>query len=299
MFRFALFFSAVIFFTQPLTSAAGQDCARPGALGVSRTIAVGAKGGLHIGLKSYPRTLFLKDKEVVLTFDDGPLPATTGKVLDALRAECVKATFFLIGRNAQANPSIVRREIAEGHTVGHHSWSHPPVTLRGLPENGGIEEIRRGIAAVEMAAYGTVYAGGAARVPFFRFPGFADTPATKAWLDKRGIGVFGADLWASDWQRMSPEAELRLVMGRLAKSRGGIVLFHDTHPSTAAMMPAFLRALKAGGYRIVHLVPAADARPLITQARPGWRSETEAFLSRKWPRPAAKSHRVRISDPAR
>ncbi len=106
-----------------------EECA-PGALGVSRTIEVG--GTPRLGLKSYPQTLDLKDHEVVLTFDDGPWP-TTPRILAALKTECVKATFFLIGRNAAAQPALVKREIAEGHTVGHHSFSHPAQSLRGLP----------------------------------------------------------------------------------------------------------------------------------------------------------------------
>ncbi|MDP4594343.1 MAG: polysaccharide deacetylase family protein [Beijerinckiaceae bacterium] len=253
------------------------------ALGTGRTIAVGAPGGLHAGLKSYAQTIALRDKEVVLTFDDGPLPATTVAVLNALKKECVKATFFLIGRNAKANPQLVRRQIAEGHTVGHHSWSHPHITLRGLSGDAAVKDIIRGIAAVEQVAYGSKYTGGVPRVPFFRFPGFADTAKTKEWLDPRGIAVFGTDLWASDWTPMAPKNELGLILRRLDKKRRGIILFHDTQRATAAMLPAFLRALKAKGYTIVHLVPGA-VKPAMEQAGPGWRSETEATLARIMPR---------------
>ena len=105
-------------------------CQRPDALGVSRVLEVNPKGGLKVGLKSYPQTLALEPGEVVLTFDDGPLPATTGPILRALDDECVKATFFLVGRNAQANPTFVARERARGHTVAHHTHSHPFVTPR-------------------------------------------------------------------------------------------------------------------------------------------------------------------------
>ena len=103
-------------------SVRAAPCPRPDALGTARTLVVDAKTTPRVGLKSFPQTLPLNDKEVVLTFDDGPLPATTGKVLAALSAECVQATFFVIGRNAQASPQMLRAMIQQGHTVGNHSW---------------------------------------------------------------------------------------------------------------------------------------------------------------------------------
>jgi len=80
--------------------------------------------------------------------------------------------------------------------------------------------------------------------PFFRFPGFASTPATLDLLQSRGIVVFGADFWASDWNRMTPRQELKLITDRLKVARKGIILFHDSKAQTAAMLPAFLRYLK-------------------------------------------------------
>lgn len=260
----------------PAASApAGSRC-RPDALGVSRTIAIGGNAGQSFGLKTYPQTLDLQDGEVVLTFDDGPTPSTRA-VLDALAQECVKATFFLIGRNAAALPALARREIAEGHTIGHHSFSHPSLTLRNLPFETAMADIDKGIAADDKAA-------GVKTSRFFRFPGFGDSPALLDALAKRGMPVFGADFWASDWLEMTPEAELKLVMDRLKRAHSGIILFHDTRPSTVAMLPAFLRALKTGGYRIVHLAPGAAPAP-TRPAPEGWRSETEATLQRMWPKP--------------
>lgn len=226
----------------------------PEALGTARVLEVDPNG-LRVGKKSFPDTLPLAPKEVVLTFDDGPWPTTTAAVLDALKAECVRATFFLIGENAHARPQLVRRELAEGHTVAHHTMTHPAATLAKIPFDAAVKEIERGMAADETAAYGA--AGTAPRVPFFRFPGFASTPQLLEYLDAKGIAVFGADLWASDWNVMTPEAELDLVMKRLDAAGGGIVLFHDTKPYTAAMIPAFLKALKQNGYTIVHIVPKA------------------------------------------
>ena len=256
-------------------AARGAPCG-PDALGTSRTLAVGGTA-LAVGSKTYPRTLALADHEVVLTFDDGPNGATTPRVLDALARECVRATFFTIGRNAQAAPKIVQRALAAGHTLGHHTFSHPAPTLRRLSLADAEADIERGFAADDRAAYGAY--GGGPRVPFFRFPGFADTPLLDAWLAARGIAIFGADLWASDWLPLSAEAERRLILHRLDETGGGILLMHDTKTSTATMLPQLLRDLKAGGYRIVQLVPGPD-KPALRAMPEGWRSETDAIIAK-------------------
>ena len=264
-----------------------------GTLGTSRVLEIGVQGGLEVGLKTYPRRLPLNDHEVVLTFDDGPDAATTPAVLDGLAAQCVKATFFLIGRNAQANPRIARRELAEGHTIGHHSFSHPAITLRRLSTAAAEADIDKGIKADDLAVYGQ--AGAEPRVPFFRYPGFADAPEVNHWLAGRNIAIFGADLWASDWQDMTPQAELALIMERLERTKGGIVLLHDSRGQTAAMLPAFLAALKAGGFKIVHVVPGlgkADTRP----APEGWSSETERIITEVFQREDGKARRPGIKD---
>ena len=244
----------------------------PEALGTARVMQVGVEGG-GVGLKSYPRTLALQAKEVVLTFDDGPLPGVTDRILDALKAECVRATFFLIGRNAQANPHLVKREVAEGHTIAHHSFSHP--TLRKMSDEAARAEIDKGIAADEQAG-GVTAAANAPR--FFRYPGFADTTALNDWMRARRLLPMGTDLWASDWAKMTPEQQLKLTMARLDKAGKGIILFHDIKAQTAAMMPGFLRALKAKGYKIVHAVPAAGATA-VSEAGPGWTSETDKLIA--------------------
>ncbi len=259
--------------------AAAQDCANPEALGTSRTVAIG--DAPQLGLKSYPQTLALDDHEVVLTFDDGPAPATTPKALDALKAQCVQATFFLIGRNAATAPALVRREIAEHHSVGHHTWDHPAVTLRGLTEAAAVADIDRGMEADDKAGYGAW--SGKPRVPFFRFPGFGDTPELLDKLKARHVAVFGADLWASDWIPMTPETELALLMGRLRATGRGIILLHDIKKQTTDMLPLFLSALKAEGFHVVHVVPGGDVTP--TRSAPaGWSSETEKTLAHLWPK---------------
>jgi len=231
---------------------AAADCPDPNTLGTARVLAIDAATTPRVGRKHFPATLPLGPKEVVLTFDDGPWPGTTARVLDALKRECVQATFFMIGRNVTAYPALAHRALAEGHTVGHHTYAHP--LLNRLPLDVAEAEIDHGITAVETVLYGQHTASTV--TPFFRFPGFAATPALLDRLSQRGLVVFGADFWASDWNPMSPDHELQLILGRLAAIGGGIVLFHDTRSQTAAMLPDFLRELKHRGYRIVHVVPA-------------------------------------------
>ncbi len=249
----------------PLTArpaAAAAPCpGNPDALGTARVIAVDAARTPRVGRKQFPQTLPLQDKELVLTFDDGPWPTTTPKVLAALARECVRATFFLLGRNVAAHPALARRVLAAGHAIGHHSYSHPLLNRRPLARAQA--DIDRGITADELALYSR--RSRQPTSPFFRFPGFAASPALLEWLETRGIVVFGADVWASDWNEMTPDFELTRLMRRIARAGRGIVLLHDTRAETARMLPAFLRALKKGGYRIVHVVPARgpsrDAQP--------------------------------------
>jgi peptidoglycan-N-acetylglucosamine deacetylase len=220
------------------------DAAGAGRLGVARSLSIA--GTARYGRKQYADTLPLADGEVVLTFDDGPLPATTSRVLDALAAEGVLATFFMIGRNALANPEMARRVVCAGHTLANHTLSHP-WTMRERSTAAGIREITEGQDAIQQAA-------GRRIAPFFRFPGFADTPELLSELARRGDSVWGTDLWASDWNPMAPERQLALLMGRLRRLRKGIILMHDIQPQTARMMPLFLQSLRAEGYRVVHAV---------------------------------------------
>jgi peptidoglycan/xylan/chitin deacetylase (PgdA/CDA1 family) len=261
--------AAILGATMALAATVSPSLACPSdALGTSRVVPVGGEAPVRIGLKSYPQTLDLRDKEVVLTFDDGPSAATTPDILDALSRQCVKATFFLVGRNSTEHPAIVARERLEGHTIGHHSFSHPAKTLASLLFEAAVADIEQGIEADERAAEGPTS-------DFFRFPGFGDSPDLLAELARRRMPVFGADLWASDWNKMSPDEELRLLMSRLRKAKGGIVLLHDSKRQTADMLPRFLATLKNEGFHVVHVVPD-QAIPPLRAAAPGWTSATEA-----------------------
>ncbi len=270
-------------------AAAAAEC-EPGSLGTSRIVAVGTEGGLEVGLKTYPRTIPLADHEVILTFDDGPDAASTPKILDALDAECVRATFFEIGRNAAALPQLARREVLDGHTVAFHTWSHPQPTLRFIGNAAARADILKGMIAVEKAAYGRDVAGAEPKdlkpeAPFFRFPGFADTADLRRWLAANDVGIFGVDLWASDWIKMTPDEELKLVMSRLTKNgHRGMLLMHDNHPWTAAMVPMLLKRLRAEGYRVVHMTGGGPGSGPTVPAPPGWTSETERVIGALKPR---------------
>jgi peptidoglycan-N-acetylglucosamine deacetylase len=243
---------AIIVAIAPLSARATTCLGNPYALGTARTIEVDANTTPWVGRKQFPSTLALRERELVLTFDDGPWPGTTPKVLDTLRSECVQATFFLLGRNVAAHPQLAQRALAEGHSLGHHSYSHP--LLDRMPLARAEAEIDRGVAEDELALYGERRT--MPRTPFFRFPGFAANRALLDRMKERGIVVFGADVWASDWVPMAPEQELHLILSRIQQAGRGIVLFHDTKAQTARMLPVFLRELKKRGYSIVHVIPA-------------------------------------------
>jgi peptidoglycan-N-acetylglucosamine deacetylase len=252
----------------------------PDALGTSRVMSVGTAGGLRVGLKTYPRSLPLKDHEVVLTFDDGPAPETTAKILDALARECVRATFFVIGRAVELYPDLARREAEEGHTIAHHTYSHPQPTMRAMTAAEAREDVVHGMAVVEREVYGVDVSGLAAgdlaslkvHTPFFRFPGFAETADLSALFAAHNIGTFGTDIWAADWLKMTPQQELRAILARLDQAGRGMILLHDDKPWTAAMLPDFLRALKARGFRIVHLVAGRGAQE-TAPAPEGWKAQ--------------------------
>ena len=250
----ALILSIAVAFA-PVTAIAASCPGNPDALGTARTIEIDAKSTPRVGRKQFPSTLPLRAKELVLTFDDGPWPGTTPKVLDTLKNECVRATFFLLGRNVTAHPEIARRALAEGHSIGHHSYSHP--LLEHMSAAMAEADIDRGIAAAEFALYGERRT--TPTTPFFRFPGFASNRPLLDRMAQRGLVVFGADVWASDWVRMPPEQELHLVLSRIERAGRGIVLFHDTKAQTAKMLPAFLREVKRQGFTVVHVISARSA----------------------------------------
>ena len=193
----------------------------------------------------------LFDKEVVLTFDDGPVPRYSNQILDILAAQCVKATFFLIGEMARAHPSTVRRIFAEGHTIGTHSEDHP-VRFGKLSTPLVEWEIDKGILDV-----GAALDDPRQVAPFFRVPGLARSDIIESELAARVLVDFGSDTVADDWHhRISPKKIITLAINRLGARGKGILLLHDIHPATVAALPVLLRELNSAGFS--HCAGSAD-----------------------------------------
>src|SRR4051812_39513838 len=261
--------------------ASAADCpGNPGALGTSRTLAIDPREHPLIGTMQYAETLPLQDHEVVLTFDDGPLPPHSTQVLDVLASQCVKATFFIIGRMARQFPEGVRRVRDAGHTIGTHTQNHP-LSMDRMPIERARQEIDDGIAATA-AALGDQ--GGLA--PFFRIPGLLRAAAVEDYLSSKGIQTWSADFPADDWHHISPARVYDAAMRRLEAKGKGILLLHDIQARTVAALPKILHELKARGYRIVHVVPASPDLPKTPTEPQQWRLHpaVENVATSQWPK---------------
>jgi peptidoglycan/xylan/chitin deacetylase (PgdA/CDA1 family) len=262
-------------------TALAADCpGHPDALGTSRTLVVDPKDHPRIGTMQYGETLPLADGEVVLTFDDGPLPRYSNQILDILASQCVKATFFLVGRQAQANPEGVRKVRDAGHTVATHSQNHP-AGMHRLPIERARQEIDEGIASIA-AALGD----GSAPAPFFRFPGLARADATEEYAASKGAQVWSADFPADDWRHVSSSRVYELAMQRLQAKGKGILLLHDIQARTVAALPRILQELKSRGYRVVHVVPATAELAATPTEPQQWllHPPAENVAISRWPR---------------
>lgn len=213
-----------------------------------------------------PRRLFLvqgppSSRSVGLTFDDGPHPEHTPRLLDVLKDHGVPATFFLIGRHAEAHPEIVARIVAEGHAIGGHSYEHGPpdqVSARRL-----LEEVRR---------TADLLAGPLGHPTRLFRPPHGKLTLAKLWgLWRAGQSVI---LWNVDPKdfagRTSGEVHDRL---RARPPRGGdIVLLHDNHPHAAAVLPEFIAAVRARGLEFTTVAPwvgpATHGKPKATVLNP-------------------------------
>jgi peptidoglycan/xylan/chitin deacetylase (PgdA/CDA1 family) len=259
-------------------TARADDCpGHPDALGTSRVLVVEPGEYSQIGIMQYHQSLPLADKEVVLTFDDGPVPRYSNAVLDILAAQCVKATYFLVGAMARAYPATVRRIYEEGHTIGTHSEDHP-ARMQKLPIEKVRYEIDQGITDV-----GAALGDPTELAPFFRIPGLARTDAIDEELAARSLIVFSSDTVADDWhRRIKPADIVSRAMSRLEARGKGILLLHDIHPATVAALPVLLAKLKEAGFHIVHVVPAAAEQiqtaggEPTTRIRPAWPAATGA-----------------------
>lgn len=232
----------------PLAPAQAKDCIDdPATSGVSRIINVDPSEGMRFGKLQYGQTVQLRDREVVLTFDDGPLPAHTMTILDVLDRHCIKATFFAVGKMAWQAPHVLKAIQKRGHTVAVHTWSHPRSLPLLTPETAKLE-IERGFAAVGNALGGPIS-------PFFRYPGLNDSPELNAYMASRGISVWSVDVVCGDTEpNMTQEKLVAQAMSRLHAVGRGILLFHDIKKVTADSLDEIIVRLKMEGYKFAHVV---------------------------------------------
>jgi len=242
----------------PAASANSSCPGNPNALGVSRVVEIDTTGGPGFGFEHFKTYDFLREGEVVLTFDDGPWPKNTPAVLAALAANCTKAIFFPIGLHATYEPQILKQVAAAGHAVGSHTWCHQDLSKtkgtclvngkRQVWEYDPKDEIERGISAVHWAVGGPT-------APYFRFPALRQPPELIEYLGKRNIAIFSTDMDSFDFKMRKPEQVRQSVLAKLKKNGKGIVLMHDFQHATAEAAMALLSDLKAGGYKVVFMKP--------------------------------------------
>jgi peptidoglycan/xylan/chitin deacetylase (PgdA/CDA1 family) len=257
-------------------AASAAECP-PGALGVSRTIVVDPMEHARVGSMQYTESLPLKDHEVVLTFDDGPLPPYTTRILDMLASECVKATFFMVGRMVRGYPALVRRAYNEGHTIANHSQNHP-FTFHKMTVDQASVEIEDGFASLR-----TALGDPRAVSPFFRIPGLLRQTSVEQYLAAHGDMTWSVDFLADDWTHINNKEVAKRAINRIEARGKGILLLHDIQPATALALPEILSELKARGYKIVHVVPAAADRP-ATVAEPELWVARHPRGQQAWPR---------------
>ena len=250
----------------------------PDAIGTSRTIVVDPAEHPRVGTMQYEETLPLRDHEVVLTFDDGPLPPNTEKILDILASQCVKVTYFLVGEMARAYPATARRMFEEGHTIGTHSENHPLRFDRISTDkvrweiDQGIEDVTAALGDPDDVA------------PFFRIPGLLRSPAVDDYLAGHHLMTWSADFLADDWRHISSGRVVNLAMTRLEAKGKGILLLHDIHERTVAALPTILHDLKARNFHIVQIVPATADRPKTPTDPSEWHMRPQAWLATsRWP----------------
>jgi peptidoglycan/xylan/chitin deacetylase (PgdA/CDA1 family) len=240
---------------KPAPAPAKRACANPNALGIGRVVEIDTTGGPGFGFEHFKQLDFLADREIVLTFDDGPWPVNTPAVLKALADECTTGIFFAVGKHATYHPDILRQVAAAGHTVGSHTWSHVNLNKKGMTEQQAKDEIEKGFSAVRLAL-------GTAPAPFFRFPQLQHPPAMVTYLGTRDVAMFSTDLDSFDFKASTPEKIVETVMTKVNKLGKGIILMHDFQKHTAEALPTLLGRLKAGGYKVVQMKAKAPLQTL-------------------------------------
>ena len=237
----------------PSPAKSAPTCDKPDGMGLARTVEIDTTGGPAFGTEHFKQYDFLREKEVVLTFDDGPWPENTPMVIKALTDMCVKGTFFEIGEHATWRPDISKMVAAAGMTIGSHTWSH-----KDLAKNPYAKDIEQAKQEIEMGVSAVTMAAGTPIAPFFRFPDLQQPPDLITYLGTRNIATFSTDIDSFDFKIHKPDDVIKSVLTKLEKNGKGIVLMHDFQKGTAEAMPQLLAQLKANGYKIVHMVPNAQ-----------------------------------------
>lgn len=228
------------------------------ALGIARVVKIDTTDGATFGSLSRRKDKLLRNKEVVLTFDDGPIAGRTEKILSALARHCTKATFFAVGTMSLAYPKTLRRAAAAGHTIASHTWDH--ARLPGLSYARAKLQIEKGHAAVSAAI-------GRPAAPFFRFPYLRASRALVSYLGKRNMANFAVDIVSGDTDGYGVKRLVKNTMRRLRKRGRGILLFHDIKKVTTRAIPQILAALRREGYQVVHVVPRTRFEPNAKYAK--------------------------------
>ncbi|RDE10381.1 polysaccharide deacetylase family protein [Pelagibacterium lacus] len=205
--------------------------------------------------------LILRPGEVILTFDDGPRPGKTERILETLEAFNVKATFLMLGSQAERHPALARIVAEQGHTIGTHTYDH--VDLSTLSLTGAIAEIYAGQQAVAAA----LAPMNLSPSRFFRFPYLAQTGLIRTTAIDNNFIVLDVDVDSKDYYSESPQTVMQRTLARLDARGSGIILFHDIHARTATLLPEFLGELRARGYSVVTLRSSGGSvfdEPVIT-----------------------------------
>ncbi|MDF2809081.1 MAG: polysaccharide deacetylase [Microvirga sp.] len=233
------------------TNASPPSCANPQAIGTSRVVPVQTARTVGIGAFYFKRTLSLNPGEYILTFDDGPSPLTTPQILAVLKAECIRATFFMIGKHAETYPQIVAQLRDAGQVLASHTYSH--LELTAMPIDQAINDIKRGYAAVEHAADGS--SADEDKPRFVRPPGQKVNPALVAYTRQHQITLVTADISPQDWRNKAPEITMSVMRKALDQTDRGIIGLHDTQKNTVAMLPMLIAELKKRGAKVVAMEP--------------------------------------------
>ncbi len=248
--------AAALAISAPVTAPACPG--HPSAPLVSPVVAVRSGPGVHLGAIRYAQSVPLADHQLALTFDDGPDGEHTGQVLDILDRHCIKATFFLVGQEVEADPAAVRNIALRGHQIGAHSYTHPD-SMAALPLAEARAEIDRSEEALQRVMQTAPPASQARLTHFFRFPAMIDSPDLLAETDRRGLASMSADYGFDDWvDDIPPDRLYDLALTLTEERKKGVILLHDYNPNMIAMLDRLLTALEARGY---HFVQLTEARP--------------------------------------